>query len=238
MRGPGLRPPDLRLLGGRRPRLEGEPRRLARGGASRPAAAPVDRRPTRSRRTTPTKRSTRSRRSGARQPAFNPFAERRRPARRQPVRPDAPGPADGRRRCAAQADAARPRAGASSAATRRCCSTVTRPRPTPSSGRCRPTRGRSACATSTRNCPTRRCRRSSPASRRPRPAAHRGHARALVDAVCDDLASGAGSRPSRRTRSADTRPDATSAATPEFWLSAGFRIAVDDERFPVVRREL
>ena len=48
----------------------------------------------------------------------------------------------------------------------------------------------------------------------------------------------AGSRRSRRTRSAGTRPDATSAATPEFWLAAGFAVAVDDERFPVVRREL
>ena len=35
-----------------------------------------------------------------------------------------------------------------------------------------------------------------------------------------------------------SRPDATSAATPEFWVAAGFSIAVEDERFPVVRREL
>ena len=33
-------------------------------------------------------------------------------------------------------------------------------------------------------------------------------------------------------------PDATSAATPAFWQRAGFTTAVDDERFPVVRREL
>jgi hypothetical protein len=33
-------------------------------------------------------------------------------------------------------------------------------------------------------------------------------------------------------------PDATSAATPSFWLTAGFRLAVDDDRFPVMRREL
>jgi hypothetical protein len=33
-------------------------------------------------------------------------------------------------------------------------------------------------------------------------------------------------------------PDATSAATPSFWESVGFVVAVDDERFPVMRREL
>jgi ribosomal protein S18 acetylase RimI-like enzyme len=66
---------------------------------------------------------------------------------------------------------------------------------------------------------------------------HRGHARRLVEAVCDDLArrgfSAVEAYPER-----DTPPDATSAATPEFWLDAGFRIAVDDERYPVARREL
>jgi len=64
-----------------------------------------------------------------------------------------------------------------------------------------------------------------------------GHAARLIAAVCDDLA-GRGfaaveAYPERRVR-----PDATSAATPEFWVAAGFTIAVDDERFPVVRREL
>jgi GNAT superfamily N-acetyltransferase len=34
------------------------------------------------------------------------------------------------------------------------------------------------------------------------------------------------------------RPDTTSAATPAFWVECGFEVAVDDERFPVVRREL
>ena len=34
------------------------------------------------------------------------------------------------------------------------------------------------------------------------------------------------------------RPDTTSAATPAFWQGCGFEIAVADERFPVVRREL
>jgi len=68
-------------------------------------------------------------------------------------------------------------------------------------------------------------------------ARHRGHARMLVDAVCDDLErrgfAAVEAYPER-----DTRADATSAATPEFWLGVGFRIAVDDEQFPVVRREL
>jgi ribosomal protein S18 acetylase RimI-like enzyme len=68
-------------------------------------------------------------------------------------------------------------------------------------------------------------------------ARHRGHALALVRAVCDDLArrgfAAVEAYPER-----NTRPDATSAATPEFWLAAGFTLAVEDERYPVVRREL
>jgi hypothetical protein len=68
-------------------------------------------------------------------------------------------------------------------------------------------------------------------------ARHRGHARTLVEAVCDDLArrgfAAVEAYPERGAKA-----DATSAATPEFWVGAGFRIAVDDERFPVVRREL
>ena len=67
-------------------------------------------------------------------------------------------------------------------------------------------------------------------------ARHRGHARTLIEAVCDDLA-GRGFAAVEAYPERDTRPDATSAATPEFWVSAGFRIAVEDERFPVVRRE-
>jgi ribosomal protein S18 acetylase RimI-like enzyme len=64
-----------------------------------------------------------------------------------------------------------------------------------------------------------------------------GHARRLVEAVCDDLA-GRGFAAVEAYPERGTRPDATSAATPEFWLSAGFALAVDDERFPVVRRDL
>ena len=64
-----------------------------------------------------------------------------------------------------------------------------------------------------------------------------GHARRLVDAVCDDLA-GRGFAAIEAYPERGAREDATSAATPEFWLAAGFTLAVDDERFPVVRREL
>ena len=65
----------------------------------------------------------------------------------------------------------------------------------------------------------------------------RGLATRLVVAVCDDLArrgfAAVEAYPER-----GVRPDATSAATPQFWVDAGFRLAVDDERYPVVRREL
>lgn len=64
-----------------------------------------------------------------------------------------------------------------------------------------------------------------------------GHARGLVGAVCDDLET-RGFAAVEAYPERGTRPDATSAATPEFWLGAGFALAVDDERFPVVRREL
>ncbi|MFI5255299.1 MAG: hypothetical protein ACHQ15_07575 [Candidatus Limnocylindrales bacterium] len=64
-----------------------------------------------------------------------------------------------------------------------------------------------------------------------------GHARALVEAVCADLA-GRGFAAVEAYPEAGIRPDATSAATPGFWVACGFAVAVDDERFPVVRREL
>jgi ribosomal protein S18 acetylase RimI-like enzyme len=67
-------------------------------------------------------------------------------------------------------------------------------------------------------------------------ARHRGFARQLVTAVCEDLA-GRGFAAVEAYPERGTQPDATSAATPEFWVDAGFRVAVDDERFPVVRRE-
>jgi len=65
----------------------------------------------------------------------------------------------------------------------------------------------------------------------------RGLALQLVETVCADLA-GRGFSAVEAYPEAATSPDATSAASPAFWLRAGFRVAVDDERFPVVRREL
>jgi len=64
-----------------------------------------------------------------------------------------------------------------------------------------------------------------------------GRAKELVLAVAEDLA-GRGFSAVEAYPEPGTRPDATSAATPEFWVGCGFEIAVDDERFPVVRREL
>ena len=64
-----------------------------------------------------------------------------------------------------------------------------------------------------------------------------GHALALVADVCGELAR-------RGFAAVEAYPDfgvaldATSAATPAFWVRAGFAIAVHDDRFPVVRREL
>jgi GNAT superfamily N-acetyltransferase len=64
-----------------------------------------------------------------------------------------------------------------------------------------------------------------------------GYATTLAEAVCDDLAgrgfSAIEAYPERRVDL-----DATSAATVAFWQRLGFAVAVDDERFPVVRREL
>jgi hypothetical protein len=68
-------------------------------------------------------------------------------------------------------------------------------------------------------------------------ARRQGHALRLVRAVCDDLA-GRGFAAVETYPARDTEPDATSAATPDFWLRAGFVVAVDNDRFPVMRREL
>lgn len=59
----------------------------------------------------------------------------------------------------------------------------------------------------------------------------------LVLAVCEDLAA-RGFAAVEAYPEVGARPDATSAATPAFWLAADFALAVDDERFPVMRREL
>ena len=68
-------------------------------------------------------------------------------------------------------------------------------------------------------------------------ARRRGYALRLIRAVCDDLG-GRGFAAIEAYPERSTRPEATSAATPEFWVAAGFTIAVEDERFPVARREL
>lgn len=64
-----------------------------------------------------------------------------------------------------------------------------------------------------------------------------GHARALVQAVVDDLAA-RGFSAVEAYPEPEARPDATSAAYPAFWTACGFELAIDDPRFPVVRREL
>ena len=62
-----------------------------------------------------------------------------------------------------------------------------------------------------------------------------GLAKALVAAVCDDL-TGRGFTAVETYPEIGARPDATSAATPGFWESVGFELAIADERFPVMRR--
>jgi ribosomal protein S18 acetylase RimI-like enzyme len=64
-----------------------------------------------------------------------------------------------------------------------------------------------------------------------------GLAHALIEAVCADL-EGRGFSAVETYPTVGAAPDATSAATPEFWESVGFARAVDDARFPVMRREL
>src|SRR5258707_482116 len=58
----------------------------------------------------------------------------------------------------------------------------------------------------------------------------------LIDAVCDDLES-RGFAAVETYPEVGAEPNATSAATPVFWESLGFVRAVDDPRFPVMRRE-
>jgi ribosomal protein S18 acetylase RimI-like enzyme len=64
-----------------------------------------------------------------------------------------------------------------------------------------------------------------------------GYALRLVGAVCEDLAA-RGFAAVEAYPEVRAREDATPAARPEFWIRAGFRLAVDDERYPVLRREL
>jgi ribosomal protein S18 acetylase RimI-like enzyme len=68
-------------------------------------------------------------------------------------------------------------------------------------------------------------------------AREQGYARELADVVCQDLAQ-------RGFAAVEAYPDLTlsedetSGARPAFWQKLGFAVAVDDERFPVMRREL
>ena len=64
-----------------------------------------------------------------------------------------------------------------------------------------------------------------------------GYAKRLVAAISVDLGE-RGFAAVEAYPQAGALPDATSAATSGFWLGCGFRIAVDDERFPVLRRLL
>lgn len=68
-------------------------------------------------------------------------------------------------------------------------------------------------------------------------ARHKGYAARLVTAVCDDLA-GRGFSAVESYPEVRTPEDSTPAARPAFWIAAGFKLAVDDERYPVLRREL
>jgi GNAT superfamily N-acetyltransferase len=70
-----------------------------------------------------------------------------------------------------------------------------------------------------------------------KPARRQGFAKQLVLAVVDDLA-GRGFSAVEAYPEPQAAPDATSAANPAFWSTCGFDLAIDDERFPVVRREL
>jgi hypothetical protein len=58
-----------------------------------------------------------------------------------------------------------------------------------------------------------------------------------VTAVCEDLA-GRGFAAVEAYPEIGAREDATSSATPGFWLATGFSMAVADDRYPVMRRDL
>ena len=64
-----------------------------------------------------------------------------------------------------------------------------------------------------------------------------GLAKALVLEVVADLA-GRGFSAVEAYPEPEARLDSTSAAFPAFWQACGFDLAIDDARFPVVRREL
>jgi len=68
-------------------------------------------------------------------------------------------------------------------------------------------------------------------------ARHAGLARRLIQAVREDLA-GRGFSAVETYPEVGAAPDATSGASPAFWTSVGFEMAVADARFPVMRRDL
>ena len=68
-------------------------------------------------------------------------------------------------------------------------------------------------------------------------ARERGFAAQLIESVCSDLA-GRGFSAVEAYPEVGAKPNATSAAQPAFWTQLGFRVAADDARFPVLRREL
>jgi ribosomal protein S18 acetylase RimI-like enzyme len=64
----------------------------------------------------------------------------------------------------------------------------------------------------------------------------KGHGLRLVEDVCVDLEA-RGFAAVEAYPELGTRPDATSGATPAFWEAVRFVRAIDDPRFPVMRRE-
>ena len=64
-----------------------------------------------------------------------------------------------------------------------------------------------------------------------------GLAKTLVRAVVDDLTA-RGFSAVEAYPEPEARADATSGANPAFWQACGFELAIDDDRFPVMRREL
>ena len=219
-----LRPPVVRLLGGRRSRLEGGP---ALPGSRAPLRPP--RRPGRPRRTTRSlPRATRAGREPVRpdrslEPSgFNPFADDDEDA---PIEnPFAPGPPARRRSRATRRASSRCSAAASrcSGATPRCSSPTTRRSAYaqfgPLSAYPRAQRLARAVPAAARRAAARRhhLHRHDGRGARPRPrdGARRGGLRRLA---------GRGFAAVEAYPERGTRPDATSAATPAFWVDPGSR---------------
>ena len=237
VRRPGIRPPHVRLLGGRRSRVEGGPPRLARGLARRP---PPPRPAVADNPFIPragSRRSTRSRLRRAPAAAFDPFADDEADVPvENPFAPRPAGPAGGRRRCPAEARPARPRAGGLR---------ELRQGPPGRRGRRRVRPVRAALRLP-----------AGPAPARPLPAAARRAAARRHHLHRDDRGGSrrgprqrADPRGLRRSRGSRLRgrrgvPGAWNPAGcherghPGVLGRSGFAVVVEDERFPVVRREL